>query len=590
MNLKTIYILKGLSFRLGGVASELHAFNFPSPKLTPSSIGVSRRMRIIFLMFISFASPVSPLAFAQDKTGEIDKVFSWTTPESPGCVCAVSKGGELILNRAYGSSDLERNVPLKVDTRFDIGSTRKQFIAAAVLLLAEDKQLALSDDIRKYIPELPDYGHTITVDHLLTHTSGIRDWTGILPLANGSPDALSLILRQKGLNFTAGEEWSYSNSGYVLLTEIVARISKTPFAEFMQKRIFDPLGMKSTTYLVDMTEVVKNRALAYDKVDGRWKLDVYLGNDRGGGAILSTTGDQLIWNDALNTGRLSTFVSANIGEPTQLNNGRRLNYARGLFLDSYKGAQLVSHSGGAAGYHSWLGRYPSQNLSVSVLCNSDAVGATALGHRILDLFISSTAASSAEDGPPPPVASELLADLNSKAGLFFNDETGEELRLAVDRGRFRIANGPGLLWIGKDRFRRWGASVQFMSQDQFELEFLSKDQFVLKSMEGKVTRFTRAQSYTPMKDDLKAFEGRYESAEIGSFFDIAVDKSGLVGRANDRPGPSLPLSPVHPDTFQLGGIIVRFLRDKKGTVIGLSYSNPLIRNIQFSRSSKSIAR
>ena len=207
-----------------------------------------------FFLLVSFvvtALLVGTPAFAQDKTSEIDKIFSWATPDTPGCAVAVSQHGKLVVNRAYGSADLERDVPISPNTIFDAGSVTKQFVAAAVLLLVEEGRLSLSDDVRKYIPELPDYGHKITMDHLLTHTSGIRDWTGLLPLAGGNADALTMILRQRGLNFAPGEEWSYSNSGYVLLKEIVARTSGMSFAEFTRKRLFEPLGMKTTTYRDD---------------------------------------------------------------------------------------------------------------------------------------------------------------------------------------------------------------------------------------------------------------------------------------------------------------------------------------------------
>ena len=157
-------------------------------------------------------------ARGQDTTA-IDKLFSWASPTTPGCVVALSQHGKLLVNRAYGSADLERNVPLTQTSVFDIGSVRKQFVAAAVLLLVEDGRLALADDIRKHFPELPDYGHVVTVNHLLTHTGGIRDWTGLLPLAGGNADVLTLILRQRALNFAPGEAWAYSNSGYVLLTD-----------------------------------------------------------------------------------------------------------------------------------------------------------------------------------------------------------------------------------------------------------------------------------------------------------------------------------------------------------------------------------
>ncbi|HEY0101589.1 MAG TPA: serine hydrolase domain-containing protein, partial [Pyrinomonadaceae bacterium] len=426
---------------------------------------------------------VGTTAYAQDKTAEIDKVFSWAKADAPGCAVAVSEQGKLVVNRAYGSADLERDVPLNPASVFDAGSLRKQFVAATVLLLIEEKRLSLAEDIRKYLPELPDYGHKITLDHLLTHTSGLRDWTGLLPLAGGDPDALTIILRQRGLNFAPGEEWSYSNSGYVLLTEIVARTSGMPFSAFTRKRLFEPLGMKTTTYIDDLRSVVKNRALAYEKEGNRWRLDMLLGNDRGGGgALLSTASDLLIWNDALTNARLGAFVSEKLQEPARLNNGRQISYARGLTVEPYGDGKMVWHSGGAAGYHSWLGRLPAQSLSIAVMCNSDAMAATALAHRVANQFLPAAPAPAPEAGAPPALPADALPEVNAKSGLFFNEQTGEPMRLVVDRGRFRVAGGPGLVPLSKDRFRRWGASVQFMSQDEFELHFLSPDQFELKSM------------------------------------------------------------------------------------------------------------
>ena len=327
--------------------------------------------------------------YAQDKTSEIDKIFSSVKPTAPGCAVAVSQHGKLVVNRAYGSADLERDVPLSPSSIFDIGSVRKQFVAAAVLLLVEEGRLSLSDDIRKHFPELPDYGHKITVDHLLTHTSGIRDWTGLRPLAGGNADVVSLILRQRGLNFAPGEEWSYSNSGYVLLTDLVARTSGMSFPDFTRKRLFEPLGMKTTMSPNDLRDVIKNRALGYEREGNGWRVGMYVGNERGsgGGAILTTAADLVIWNDALTIGRLGAFVSEKLQEQARLNNGRKLSYARGLIVDSYRGGTLVSHSGSAAGYSAWLGRLPAQGLSIAVLCNEDETSASALARRVGDLFL-----------------------------------------------------------------------------------------------------------------------------------------------------------------------------------------------------------
>jgi CubicO group peptidase (beta-lactamase class C family) len=534
--------------------------------------------------FVVAALLVGTPGYAQDKTGEIDKIFSWATPTTPGCAVAVSQSGKLVVNRAYGLADLERDVPLSTGSIFDAGSLRKQFIAAAVLLLVEDGKLSLSEDVHKYIPELPDYGHKITLDHLLTHTSGIRDWTGIQPLAGREVDALTLTLRQRGLNFAPGEEWSYSNSGYVLLTEIVARRSGMLFSEFARKRLFEPLGMKTTRYVDDLKDVIKNRALAYAKSGNGWKWDMKLDNDRGGGGALFTTAADLnVWNEALTSARLGAFVTGKIQEPATLNNGRELSYARGLNVDTYRGGKRVWHSGAAAGYSSLLARFPDQGLSVAIMCNLDEGAQGSYASRIIDLFLPPGAAGANAPAANAGGAGVTGVDLGGRAGLFFNEQNGQPLRLTVNNNTLTIAGGGPLVALASDRFRNQRASLFFMSRAEFELQFLSADQFEIKTNEGAKTRYVRAQPGTPTAADLKAFAGRYESDEVRAVFEITPGKDSLMGRANDAPGAALELRPVDRDTFQLAGVILRFRRDKDGKVVAVDYSNPVVRNIKFTR-------
>jgi CubicO group peptidase (beta-lactamase class C family) len=344
----------------------------------------------VLLATASLMRPANDIATAsaQDKTAEIDKVFSWATPATPGCAVAASKNGELVVNRAYGLADVDRKVPITPLTAFDVGSVVKQFVAAAVLLLVEEKRLSLTDDIRKYIPELPDYGHGITLDHLLTHTSGIRDWVGLRSSGRGET-ALTVILRQRELDFPPGEQWSYSNSGYVLLKEVVARTTGTSFGEFARTRLFERLGMKSTAYLPDDRKV-ENLALAYEKAGTGWRVDMLFGNARGGdGALYSTAPDLVIWNDALTGGRLGAFVTTKIQEPASLGNGKKLNYARGLYVDSTTRGQLVWHAGSAAAYKTAVGRLPEHRLSIAVACNAGqaADARTKFAAQVLDLFV-----------------------------------------------------------------------------------------------------------------------------------------------------------------------------------------------------------
>jgi CubicO group peptidase (beta-lactamase class C family) len=544
----------------------------------------------LLVSFVVAALLVGAPAYAQDKTGEIDKIFSWAKPDVPGCAVAVSQHGRPVVNRAYGSADLERNVPLSPSSIFDIGSVRKQFVAAAVLLLVEDGRISLSDDIRKHFPELPDYGQKITVDHLLTHTSGIRDWTGLRSLMGGKvDDVVNLILRQRGLNFAPGEEWSYSNSGYVLLTDLVARTSGMSFPDFTRKRLFEPLGMKMSTSPGDMRDVIKNRALGYEKEGNGWRVGMYVGNERGsgGGVVLSTAADLVIWNDALTSGRLGAFVTAKLQEQARLNNGRKLSYARGLIVDTHRGGTLVSHSGSAAGYSAWLGRLPAQGLSIAVLCNSDEASATALARRVGDQFLPAAVAETAEAKAPAVVAEGAGVtgvDLNSKAGMFVSERTGDPLLLIVNKGELRI---PGLraalIPVTNDRFRNASGDLFFMSQDEFELHFLSQDEFELRSMEGQTTRYRRAQPFAPTSADLQTFAGRYASDETGSAFRVVPGKDGLVFHLEGSSGKGSEIQPVYRDTFQLSRVTVRFLRDKAGKVVGFDYSNPVVRNIKFTR-------
>lgn len=552
--------------------------------------GIFKTIQCRKLIAMLMALVLCTASDAQDKTTEIDKFFSWSTPTTPGCVCAVSQNGKVVVNRAYGSADLERDVPLSPNSVFDIGSVRKQFVAAAVLLLVEEGRLSLSDDIRKHFPELPDYGHRITVDHLLTHTSGIRDWTGIRPLAEGDPELLTLIFRQRGLNFAPGEEWSYSNSGYVLLTDLVARASGMSFGDFSRKRLFEPLGMKSTVYGEDPLAIIKNRALAYEKEGNNWKLGVLLGKERGkgSGAILSTASDLVIWNDALTSGRLGAFVTEKLHEPATLNNGRKLRYARGLNVENRGVDKLVWHSGGAAGYSTLSVRLPEQKLSVAIVCNVDGGAKSEYTRRIIDLFIPSAALDSTAKASTPAInaggVNVTASDINGRAGLFFNEQTGQPLRLAANNNTLTIAGSSPLVAVANDRFKNQGGALFFMSEAQFELQFLSADLFEIKTKEGETMRYRRApKAYTPTADELNTFAGLYESNEMGSVLEVVPEKGGLVMRFYRNPTKALQFKPVDRDLFMLGMMTVRFLRDKNGKVVGYNYSNPVVRNIKFTR-------
>jgi len=353
-------------------------------------------MRRVVLVAVAFA-----LAFGgaqADTAKQVDAVFARWTRASPGCAVGVGVAGKPVLERAYGMADLEWDVPNAADTIFEAGSVSKQFTAAAVLLLVRDGTLSLDDPVRKYVPELPDYGSSLIIRHMLTHTSGLRDWGEVEAVA-GWPrtsraythaHVLDIVSRQKSLNFTPGTAWSYSNTGYNLAAIIVARVSGRPFAEFCRDRLFQPLGMTHTSWRDDFTRVVPHRAVAYSQSADGWHQEMPFENVHGNGGLLTTVGDLLKWNE--------NFVAPIVGDaqsialqqtPMKLASGESTDYGLGLYVRAYRGVREVSHSGSTAGYRAFLTRYPDQHVSVAVLCNAATANPTQYAHQVAALYLAS---------------------------------------------------------------------------------------------------------------------------------------------------------------------------------------------------------
>ena len=399
----------------------------------PLSIAIRTAAAVLFAAAGVYAQSAAP----QDHAARVDEIFkAHARPDAPGCAVGVSRDGRTVLSKAYGMADLEHDVPNRPDTIFEAGSVSKQFTAAAVLLLAQDGKISLDDPVRKYIPELPDYGAPLTVRHMLQHTSGLRDWGEVASIA-GWPrtsrvhthaHVLDIVSRQKALNFTPGTRYSYSNTGYNLAAILVSRVSGQPFASFSEERIFRPLGMTSTSWRDDYTRIVRNRAIAYSPAGAGFRQNMPFENVHGNGGLLTTVGDLLKWNQ--------NFVKPLVGDaaflkiqqdPGTFADGKPQEYAMGLSIGTYKGVPEVSHSGSTAGYRAHLTRYPSQqNLSVAVLCNTSAGNATRYALAAADLFLGSAitadpAPAAAAPRPRTPFTADPK-DLAAYAGRYYSDE------------------------------------------------------------------------------------------------------------------------------------------------------------------------
>ncbi len=311
-------------------------------------------MRFV-LVTLALRMLFSVAALAQDVPNQkVDQIFSvYDKPGSPGCSLGVIRDGEFVYRKAYGLASLELAVPLSSQSVFYMASVSKQFTAASVVLAAERGYLSLDDDVRKYIPELPDYGHVITLRQMIHQTSGFRDFFTLLSLSghdgadfNSPEEIFKIVVRQRGLNNIPGEEWIYSNTNYFLLGMVVKRATKKSLSEFAAENIFQPLGMSHTLFYDDHTLVVPGRVAAYDsgphdsfRVD--WSTTFAL---VGSGGLMSTVDDLLLWDRNFYANRLGkgTLVQE-LQTPGVLNNGNKISYSMGLDLGNYRGLPIVEH-------------------------------------------------------------------------------------------------------------------------------------------------------------------------------------------------------------------------------------------------------
>jgi CubicO group peptidase (beta-lactamase class C family) len=385
----------------------------------------------------------------------VDEVFGdLAKANSPGCALGVYRDGKIIYAKGYGLANIEENVAITPQSVFDIGSTSKQFTAASILLLEKRGKLSINDDVRKYLPELPEYGQKITILHLLNHTSGLRDYLTLMELAGintdsvtTDEDALALIDRQKALNFAPGSDWLYSNSGFFLLSIIVKRASGKTLREFAAENIFTPLEMTHTQYRDDHASLIANRALAYDekeKKDG-YTLNVSYFEQTGDGAVHTSVEDLLKWDENFYSPRVGgqDFLTE-LQEHGKLNSGKALDYAKGLFVGDYRGLHTVSHGGAWGGYRAELLRFPEQRFSVACLCNVGNANPTERAYEVADAYLGSLMKPREQKKPEETEKKEkseislATPQLQNYAGDYWSEELGVTYRLAVVEGRIKV--------------------------------------------------------------------------------------------------------------------------------------------------------
>jgi CubicO group peptidase (beta-lactamase class C family) len=543
--------------------------------------------KLLFTFFIATA-PLPLMAQVPEKETIVkgaqrafEKAAKAVTMPAPGCAVAVSLNGQTVFENAFGLAEVEHNVPNTAQTVFESGSVAKQFVAASLVLLQQEGKLNLDDQVRKYVPELPDYGAPLTIRHLLNHTAGLRDWGSVMGLTGaGRGDrvitqelALDVIFRQRSLDFKPGDEYSYSNSGYQLAALIVERVSKQKLAAFTGERFFKPLGMTKSSWRDDYQRLVPGRAQAYSRQgqNGPWRLNMPFMSVYGNGGMLTTVGDWMKWNAMLDSRSMGAPLVDALETQGLLNNGHKISYALGLVVGTYKGLRDISHGGSTAGYQTFLARYPDQKVSVGVLCNGTSPSAGGLAASVTDEIFGPFS-------PPPPQPEGVKA-------------TASQLQKFVGIWRNERTRMPGRFTLQGDVLRFNGTPVKLMADGSFllgstRIEFKTDEDGRPVSGEsvgsdGIVTRYVAEREWTPTSTELATLAGDWYSEEAQATFTFSVE--GANAFIVQRPSTKLPLRPLYKDHFSTQGYVVWATRDGSGKIDKLHIGGGRMRDMPFEK-------
>ncbi len=540
-------------------------------------------MRFAVSVALAFVSLVySPELTAQVGQQTVDQVFAaYEKPGSPGCALGVIRDGNFVYRKGYGAASLELGVPLSSQSVFYMGSVSKQFTAASIVLAAEQGFLSLDDDIRRYIPELPDYGHTITLRQMLHHTSGLRDFLTLLYLSgrhagdlHPEEEIIDLIVRQKSLNNVPGDEFIYSNTNYFLLGEVVKRATKKSLAEFAAENIFKPLGMEHTRFYDDHKLVVPGRVSAYDPgTNGNFVVDWSTNFETvGAGGLMSSVDDLLLWDRNFYENRLGKgTLLKEMQTRGVLNNGKEISYALGLYLGTYRGLPIVEHDGALFGYRTEILRFPEQRFTVLCLCNLFTADPDALSRNVADAYLEQNL--KAETTAPRPSSSSDFPDPSVFAGKYLDARTYSANSFTVSDGHL-TTDGETLQRIGRNQFTIAGVTVTFDGSDG--------TMKVSEERNGE-TLFTGSKVEARKLSDeaLALFAGRYKSTELDVTYALSVEKGHLMLRVNwEEP---ITLTPITPDEFDSEFGTLVFHSDANHRVSGFGVFSEEVRNVSFDK-------
>ncbi|MBZ5577697.1 MAG: beta-lactamase family protein [Acidobacteriia bacterium] len=508
---------------------------------------------------------------------------------------AVSRNGTVLYEHGYGMANVELGVPITTETILGAASISKQFTAMSILLLAQRGRLSIDDQVNKYVPDWQNRESHVTIRHLLTHTSGLREGFMLLGLAqqnfeeNVNDAMVRVLARQRGVNFAPGSEWQYNNGAYNLLGSIVQRVSGQSLRDFAETNIFRPLGMKNSQFRDSRGLIIPHVASGYS-IDGTGVHPNSLtGGVVGNDGVYTTPRDLLFWEQNFEDVRVGTpEIVAAMQKPAVLTSGKTTGYGFGLFLGKYRGLRTVEHSGGDSGISSNVVRYPDQKLAIALLCNSDAINPIVLTHQLTDLYLGDVLGAPSGSGSPAVAKVPLKeSELAARAGSYHvtSDPGVADLQVSVRDGKLI---GHSFYDDGQDFDLIPTDTTHVRAPGPATLEFIPAalghpPEWRLTGELGSLRGVLQQQApFQPTAADLRALVGDYRSAEILASYDIVLRDSDLA--IQPPGGAEVRLRPLGRDLFACDGFgVLRFLRGTRGDVAGFTMNRSNLRGLRFDR-------
>jgi CubicO group peptidase (beta-lactamase class C family) len=527
---------------------------------------------------------------ARDK--QVDSVFkALNMPGTPGASVAVVENGKIVLEKGFGMANLEYGIPVKPETVFHVASVSKQFTAMAIVLLESDRKLSIDDDVHKFLPELPDYGYKITIRNLLQHTSGIRDQWQTLGLAGWSIEdvitqdqILRLLFRQKELNFPPGTRQLYSNGGFTLLAEIVARVSGKSFPQFCAERIFGPLAMAHSHFHQNLEQLVPDRAYSYHEEGKEFAASPLNYANAGATSLFTTAGDLAKWLDNFRDPKVGGAAGiARMQEGAVLLDGTKIDYGLGIELGKYRGLRTLAHGGGDAGYRSEVLWFPDQQLGVAVVSNLASFDPGRAARAVASIYIGDKMAAEPPVAEPKYIAVDAKA-LEPFAGVYPLPKIDQTLKAVVEQGKLWAAGeiqppmelrpvGPGHFYI-----RERQANVEFLPHKNGAMGVKIIQRGAVN--EGERTPATDA----AIETDLLPYTGVYWSEELETQYTFFL-RDGMLFGLHTHHG-EFPLMPTIKDQFRSGQWFMprmKFTRDSENHIDGVILGGGRVTGITFTR-------